>query len=385
MSSGIGIDVIVLETLNGELCSTEFLVRFHLSLTTQFFNSILGMNRTADWRSNSLIFSPVPPKRISNGDGICIEHAYNSIGPIHVYVNDLLCPNIKVCVEEYEISLVNFIENDGSRSTCPSHNILKEFNLRKGQNKIKFQAQDLNCAAHFDIYYWDVYQKVIVCDIDGTLTKADVKGYIETVYCNKYSYIHEGVVGLLKTLESELNFNIIYLTTRPIEHLCETKNFLEHLEQNGSFLPSGPLFTNKKFIGNVIYDEIFIKDISSYKLQTLQSINSLYRLAGLKFDEIPFKLGFGNRVTDARAYFSAGILPQSIFIISPSSLISVWNQTKEYKIDMIKEKSVPKIEANQNYKIEDKIEFFNSYGDKFLYSHIISNVMSYSDNEKQSE
>ena len=54
-------------------------------------------------------------------------------------------------------------------------------------------------------------------------------------------------------------------------------------------------------------------------------------------------------------------------------MISIWNQTKEYKIDMIKEKSVAKIEANQNNKKEDKIDFFNSYGDKFLYSHILNN------------
>ena len=52
---------------------------------------------------------------------------------------------------------------------------------------------------------------------------------------------------------------------------------------------------------------------------------------------------------------------------------------------MVKEKSVAKIEANQNNKKEDKIDFFNSYSDKFLYSHILNNVMSYSDNEKQSE
>lgn len=131
--------------------------------------------------------------------------------------------------------------------------------MLKDLNRVRFYAKDLDCSAHFNIFYWDINNPIVVCDIDGTLTKSDVRGYMETVYFKRFTYVHPGAVKLLKSLETEYNFNIMYLTTRPIEHQFETKQFLEGLEQDDTFLPRGPLFTNKKFIGNVIYDEIFTK------------------------------------------------------------------------------------------------------------------------------
>ena len=124
---------------------------------------------------------------------------------------------------------------------------------------MRFYAKELDCNAHFNIFCWDLNSPLVICDIDGTLTRSDVRGYMETVYLNNYTYVHQGAVKLIKSLESELNCNVVYLTTRPIEHQRETKMFLEGLEQEGISLPRGPLFTNKKFIGNVLYEEIFVK------------------------------------------------------------------------------------------------------------------------------
>ena len=154
---------------------------------------------------------------------------------------------------------MQFVEPGGAHSSSPSHHILKEMNLKKGQNRVSFYAKSLDCSANFNVFLWDIRTPIIVCDIDGTLTKSDVRGYMETVYLKRYSYVHSGAVSLIKSLESKYNCNIVYLTTRPIEHQSETKQFLEKLEQDGILLPRGPLFTNKKFIGNVLYDEIFVK------------------------------------------------------------------------------------------------------------------------------
>lgn len=69
--------------------------------------------------------------------------------------------------------------------------------------------------------------------------------------------------------------------------------------------------------GNVIYDEIFLKTISTFKAKTLRSIASVYQLAGLPMDQCPFFIGIGNRVTDARAYNSAGCPLSLSFFLSP--------------------------------------------------------------------
>jgi hypothetical protein len=104
---------------------------------------------------------------------------------------------------------------------------------------------------------------------------------------------------------------------------------LEHAEEDGIRLPKGPLFTNKKFIGSVLYEEMFVRDISSFKEKTLNTIASTYHLAGFPPIYSPFIVGFGNRVTDARAYAAAGILEENIFILSKDSTVTLWRYHKE--------------------------------------------------------
>ena len=71
----------------------------------------------------------------------------------------------------------------------------------------------------------------------------------------------------------------------------------------------------------------FVQTISNFKSKTLLSIASLYQLAGLSPSQSPFLLGFGNRVTDARAYQSAGIDAASIFILDNSSQVTLWSHS----------------------------------------------------------
>jgi hypothetical protein len=42
-----------------------------------------------------------------------------------------------------------------------------------------------------------VLDLLVVVDVDGTLTRSDVRGYVETVYMGVYDYIHTGVVSYL--------------------------------------------------------------------------------------------------------------------------------------------------------------------------------------------
>ena len=134
---GVGVDVIVLQsTETREWISTEFLVRFELALGKSLLCSSLGVNRTADWRLTSLSFSKslrAPADEGTHEGGECTTtHSFNRIGPIVVYVNEVHCPNVQVTVQDFEASIVHFLEPGGAYSTSPSHHILKEMNLRKG-------------------------------------------------------------------------------------------------------------------------------------------------------------------------------------------------------------------------------------------------------------
>lgn len=44
--------------------------------------------------------------------------------------------------------------------------------------------------------------RMVVVDVDGTLTRSDVRGYVETVYLGMYDYVHSGVADFLNSIVS---------------------------------------------------------------------------------------------------------------------------------------------------------------------------------------
>ena len=53
--------------------------------------------------------------------------------------------------------------------------------------------------------------RLAVVDVDGTLTRSDVRGYVETVYLGVYDYIHTGVVEFLNNMVWRMNYCFTYL------------------------------------------------------------------------------------------------------------------------------------------------------------------------------
>lgn len=88
----------------------------------------------------------------------------------------------------------------------------------------------------------------ILVDIDGTITKSNVRGFIwttllyELYYKCKYNsnnddnwynyYCHDGICEFFSNLEKECNnYQIIYVTNRPITYANPTRHLLYHLRQ----------------------------------------------------------------------------------------------------------------------------------------------------------
>ena len=77
------------------------------------------------------------------------------------------------------------------------------------------------------IFLWKHDEKVIVSDIDGTITKSDILGQILN------GWIHEGVIKLYNEIYKR-DYKIIYLTARAIGQYQQTTKFLETVEE-GTF------------------------------------------------------------------------------------------------------------------------------------------------------
>ena len=337
MPFAVGTDVICVYNPNkSEFFSTEFSVEFSFAEVHKIYMSSLGLNQYEDWRSTSLTYSNTPPKQ--NPDDCHINfggyyaHALNRIGSIEAYCNGVHCPLIQLSVDDSDNKGVVYFKepNGGGKTTSPSSATLKHFDLKMGANEIRFYSRNLNVSAIFFCYMWDVESKIVVFDIDGTLTISDVRGYIETVYLQIYTYVHEGAAELMRLLEEATGVHFLYLTSRPLMHRDETRKFIDECTQNGFTFPRGPLITNTRFLGTVIYEEMFSKHISKFKAKSLLTVCSIFNTAGRKYSRSPFFFGFGNKDTDARAYQAAGVPSNKIFVLSKQSEISIWNGDPRY-------------------------------------------------------
>jgi hypothetical protein len=54
--------------------------------------------------------------------------------------------------------------------------------------------------APFDIYFWSSSDRIFVCDIDGTVTKSNILGILDTVVTQQYTFCHDGVCEFLQSL-----------------------------------------------------------------------------------------------------------------------------------------------------------------------------------------
>jgi phosphatidate phosphatase LPIN len=76
------------------------------------------------------------------------------------------------------------------------------------------------------IFLWNWTDKIVISDVDGTITKSDVLGHVLPQIGKDWS--HEGTVNLFKSIESN-GYQMLYLTARAIGQADTTKQYLTSL------------------------------------------------------------------------------------------------------------------------------------------------------------
>ncbi|KAJ9470415.1 Phosphatidate phosphatase PAH1 [Diplonema papillatum] len=139
----------------------------------------------------------------------------------------------------------------GAVGSLPSPEQLAKLNLKVGRNDIKFLVdsrmrgvQRLECRA----YVVSNHTKIVVSDIDGTITKSDVGGQIAGFL--KMDFSHSGIAKFYSELHGVHGQQIVYLTSRPITSNISTREYIDSVRQvrrgnaegdsNGSRQPSSP-------------------------------------------------------------------------------------------------------------------------------------------------
>ena len=232
------------------------------------------------------------------------------------------------------------------KSFFPSPSQLKALDLAPGQNEIRFVCQTapggVQTLSSY-IYLWHYTSKIIITDVDGTVTKSDVLGQVLPILGRDWS--HPGVASLFRNLYNN-GYKIVYLTARAIGQSSMTKDYLTHILQNKTSLPPGPLFMSPDGLFTSLRREVIEKKPHLLKIPLLTELKNLF-----PDNTDPFYAGFGNRETDAISYRYLGIPLNKCFIINTSSEVVQLGETTKTTYQEIADncdKDFPKVGQEKN-------------------------------------
>ena len=206
------------------------------------------------------------------------------------------------------------------RSFFPSSNQLKRMNLQPGRNEIIFECANgtkLQC----DLYLWSSDSKIVISDIDGTITRSDVLGQLMPMLGKDWS--HRGITELYTNV-SHNGYKFVYLTARAICQSGSTKDYLNSLFVEEKGLPRGPLLMSPDGLFSSFKREVIDKSPQLLKISVLKEVRAIFPV-----DYSPFYAGFGNRETDAVAYRTVGIEMGRIFIVNDNGEVFQLNGMKK--------------------------------------------------------
>ncbi|KAL7538810.1 hypothetical protein ACHAXR_008807 [Thalassiosira sp. AJA248-18] len=196
--------------------------------------------------------------------------------------------------------------------------------LNFGRNLLRytlFSKKGIAIAtAEAHLYLWKSSDSVIVSDVDGTVTKSDVRGVIDTVIQDRFEYCHAGICKFYHDIllddvgrdngddlkeegeeiataadfasqQHQLNQNqssvegrkekegvgevrFLYLSSRPVSLIGQTRKLILSLSQTSPSnniygLPPGPIFHHTGPLSSVLYAELVAKNIYEFKADVL--------------------------------------------------------------------------------------------------------------------
>ncbi|XP_039646186.1 phosphatidate phosphatase LPIN2-like isoform X1 [Perca fluviatilis] len=184
--------------------------------------------------------------------------------------------------------------------------------LREGPNDVTFSITTQyqgTCRCEGTIYLWNWDDKVIISDIDGTITKSDVFGQILPQLGKDWT--HQGIAKLYHSVH-ENGYKFLYCSARAIGMADMTRGYLHWVNDRGTLLPQGPLMLSPSSLFSAFHREIIEKKPEKFKIECLTDIKNLF------FPNThPFYAAFGNRANDVFAYKQVGVPVCRIFTVNP--------------------------------------------------------------------
>ncbi|XVE70044.1 hypothetical protein DITRI_Ditri10aG0040100 [Diplodiscus trichospermus] len=235
--------------------------------------------------------------------------------------------DIIVASVDKKLLIPKLVKKKMIRAITPTSEQLALLNLKDGMNHVIFTfSTSMLGKQQVDarIYLWKWNTRIVISDVDGTITKSDVLGQFMPLVGMDWS--QTGVAHLFSAIK-ENGYQLLFLSARAISQAYLTRQFLVNLKQDGKALPDGPIVISPDGLFPSLYREVIRRAPHEFKIACLEDIKALF-----PSDCNPFYAGFGNRDTDEISYLRVGIPKGKIFIINPKGEVAVNRRvdTKSY-------------------------------------------------------
>ncbi|NXK86418.1 LPIN3 phosphatase, partial [Formicarius rufipectus] len=187
---------------------------------------------------------------------------------------------------------------------------IERLNLQDGPNEVTFSVTTSyqgtsRCEA--TIYLWNWNDKVVISDIDGTITKSDALGHI-LPHLGK-DWTHHGIVKLFHKIHLN-GYKFLYCSARAIGMAHITKHYLKWVNEQGYALPNGPILLSPSSLFSAFHREVIERKPEVFKIACLRDIQNLFAT------KCPFHAAFGNKPNDSYAYKQVGLPESRIFTVN---------------------------------------------------------------------
>uniref|UniRef100_G3U6I6 phosphatidate phosphatase n=1 Tax=Loxodonta africana TaxID=9785 RepID=G3U6I6_LOXAF len=224
---------------------------------------------------------------------------------------------------------------------------IAKLKLQDGPNDVVFSITTQyqgTCRCAGTIYLWNWNDKVIISDIDGTITKSDALGQILPQLGKDWT--HQGIAKLYHSI-NENGYKFLYCSARAIGMADMTRGYLHWVNDKGTILPRGPLMLSPSSLFSAFHREVIEKKPEKFKIECLNDIKNLFAPS-----KQPFYAAFGNRPNDVYAYMQVGVPDCRIFTVNPKGELiqerTKGNKSSYYRLSELVDHVFPLLSKEQN-------------------------------------
>uniref|UniRef100_A0A9J7YSU2 phosphatidate phosphatase n=1 Tax=Cyprinus carpio carpio TaxID=630221 RepID=A0A9J7YSU2_CYPCA len=198
------------------------------------------------------------------------------------------------------------------KPTLQAYSSQASLHLKDGPNDVVFSVTTQyqgTCRCEGTIYLWNWDDKIVISDIDGTITRSDTLGHILPTLGKDWT--HQGIARLYHKV-SQNGYKFMYCSARAIGMADMTRGYLHWVNERGTMLPMGPVLLSPSSLFSALHREVIEKKPEKFKIECLNDIKNLFYPS-----TEPFYAAFGNRETDVYSYKEVGVPLNRIFTVNP--------------------------------------------------------------------